>query len=110
MIPIVIGTLGTVSKGMVKGLEELGMTIQEKTIQMRALLRSARILRRVPETWDLMLLILQLKTISWCWRENLSTELNNNKSKSNHAPKEQKLTNFNSSSKYKAISLPQNIN
>ena len=54
-IPIVIGALGTVTKGLTKGLEDLKIRGQVETIQTTALLRSARILRRVLETWgDLM--------------------------------------------------------
>ena len=49
-IPIVIGTLGTVTKGLIKGLENLEITRQVGTIQTTTLLRSARILRRVLET------------------------------------------------------------
>ena len=50
VIPIVIGTLGTIPKSFVKGLEDLKIRGQEETIQTTALLRSARILRRVLET------------------------------------------------------------
>ena len=50
MIPIVIGALGTVTKGLVKGLEDLEIRGRFETIQNTALLRSARILRRVLET------------------------------------------------------------
>ena len=50
VIPIVIGTLGMISKGLVKGLEDLAIRGQIKIIQTTALLRSARILRRVLET------------------------------------------------------------
>ena len=46
IIPIVIGALGTVIKGLVQGLEYLGITGRMETIQTTALLRSARILRR----------------------------------------------------------------
>ena len=45
-IPIVNGTVGTVTKGLIKGLEDLEIRV---TIQTTALLRSARILRRVRE-------------------------------------------------------------
>ena len=50
-IPIVIDALGTVTKGLIKGLEE-DLKIKERveTIQTTALLRPARILRRVLET------------------------------------------------------------
>ena len=50
VVPIVIGALGTVNKGLIKGLEDLEIRGQVKTIQTTALLRSARILRRVLET------------------------------------------------------------
>ena len=50
IIPIVIGAFGTVTKGLLKGLEgpEVGGLVE--TIQTTALLRTARILRRVLET------------------------------------------------------------
>ena len=65
IIPSVIGALGTVIKGLVQGLEDLEIMGREETIQTTALLRSARILRRVLETWgDLRSLKLQWKTIS----------------------------------------------
>ena len=47
VIPILIGALGTVTKGLVKGLENLEIRERVETIQITALLRSARILRRV---------------------------------------------------------------
>ena len=50
IIPIVIGTLSTVTKGLVQGLEDLEITGWAETVQTTALLRSARILRRVLET------------------------------------------------------------
>ena len=50
MIPIVIGALGTVTIGLVQGLEDLVITGRVETIQNTALLRSARIPRRVSET------------------------------------------------------------
>ena len=45
-IPIVIGALGTLTKGLIKGLEDLEIREQVETIQTTTLLRSARILRR----------------------------------------------------------------
>ena len=51
IIPIVIGAFGTVTKGLLKGLEDLGVGGRVETIQMTALLRTARKLRRVLETW-----------------------------------------------------------
>ena len=46
IIPIVIGAFGTVTKGLLKGLEDLEVGGRVETIQMTALLRTARILRR----------------------------------------------------------------
>ncbi len=48
IIPIVIGAFGTVTKGLLKGTGGLGGRVV--TIQTTALLRTARILRRVLET------------------------------------------------------------
>ena len=65
MVLIVIGALGTVTKRLLKDLEDLEVGGRVETIQMKALLRTARILRRVLETWgDLLSLKLQWKTIS----------------------------------------------
>ena len=50
IIPIVIGAFGTVTKGLLKGLEDLKVGRRVETIQTTALLRTARILRRVQET------------------------------------------------------------
>ena len=54
VIPILIGALSTVNKGLVQGLvhglEDLEIRGLMETIQTTALLRSARILRRVLET------------------------------------------------------------
>ena len=50
VIPILIGVLGTITKGLVKELEDLEIRIGVETIQTRALLRSARILKSVLET------------------------------------------------------------
>ena len=51
IIPIVIGAFETVTKGLLKGLEDLEVGGRVDTIQTRALLRTARILWRVLETW-----------------------------------------------------------
>ena len=65
IVPIVIGALGTVTKGLLKGLEDLEVSGRVETTQTTALLRTARILRRVLETWgDLLSLKFQWKTIS----------------------------------------------
>ena len=49
-IPIILGALGTVTKGFVQGLEDLEIRRRVETIQTIASLRTARILR-VLETW-----------------------------------------------------------
>ena len=51
IIPIVIDAFGTVTKGLLKGLEDLEVGGWVETIQATAILRTARILRRVLETW-----------------------------------------------------------
>ena len=69
VIPNATDALGTITKGLIKGFEALEIRERVKTIQTTALLRSARILRRVLETWgDLQSLKLQRKTINshWC--------------------------------------------
>ena len=59
-ISIVIDALGTIPKWMIKGLDDLEIRRRVETIQTIALLRSARILRRVLETWgDLLSLKLR---------------------------------------------------
>ena len=50
IIPIGIGAFGSVTKGLLKGLEDLDVRGRVETIQTTALLRTARILRRVLET------------------------------------------------------------
>ena len=65
IVPIVIGAFGKINKGLLKGLDYLEVGERVKTIQMTALLRTARILRRVLGTWgDLLSLKLQWKPIS----------------------------------------------
>ena len=50
IVPIMIGALGTITKGLLKGLEDLEVGGRAETIQTTALLKTARILRRVLET------------------------------------------------------------
>ena len=65
IMPIVIGAFGTVTKELLKELEELEVGGRLETIQTTTLLRTVRILRRVLEIWgDLLSLRLQWKTIS----------------------------------------------
>ena len=64
IIPIVIGAFGTVTKGLLKGLDDLEVGGRVETIQTTALSKTARILRRVLETWeDLLSLTLMWKTL-----------------------------------------------
>ena len=44
IVPIVIGAFGTITKGLLKGLEDLEVGGREETIQMTALLIKARII------------------------------------------------------------------
>ena len=81
IIPVVIGALGTVIKGLVQGLEDLEIRGRVEIIQTTALLRLTRILRRVLLTWgDLLSLKLQWKTLkerynncnkNWIWIKKL---------------------------------------
>ena len=65
IIPSVIGAFGAVTKGLLKGIEDLEVGGRVETTQTTALLRTARILRRVLETWgDLLSLKFHWKTIN----------------------------------------------
>ena len=65
IIPIVIGAFEAVTKGLLKGVRELEVGGRVETIQTTALLRTARILRRVLDTWgDFLSLNLQGKATS----------------------------------------------
>ena len=60
-----IGGFDTVTKGLLKGLEDLEVDGRVETIQITSLLRTARIVWRILETWgDLLSLKLQWETIS----------------------------------------------
>ena len=50
IVSIVIGALGTITKGLLKGLEDLEIGGRTETIQTKALLRTDKILWRVLET------------------------------------------------------------
>ena len=50
IIPIVIGAFGTLTKGLLKGLEDLEESGRVETIQTTALLKTTGILGRVLET------------------------------------------------------------
>ena len=63
IIPIAIGAFGTITKGLLKGLEDL--EAGGRVVSIQPLLRTTRILRRVLETWeDFLSLTLQGKTFS----------------------------------------------
>ena len=65
VMPIVIGILRKVARGLVGGQENFEIGGWAEIIQTTALLKSARILGRVLEAWgDLLSLRLQWKTIS----------------------------------------------
>ena len=49
-VTILLDAFGTITKGLLKGLEDLEVSGRVETIRMTALLRTARILRRVLET------------------------------------------------------------
>ena len=49
IVSIVIGAFGTVTKGLLKGLEDLEVGGRVETTQTTTLLKTARILRRVLE-------------------------------------------------------------
>ena len=50
IVPVVIGAFGKITKGLLKGPEELEVGGRVETIQTTTLLRTARIPRRVLET------------------------------------------------------------
>ena len=50
IVPIVSGAFGTVTKRLLKGLEDLEVFRRVETIQTTALLKTAWILRRVLDT------------------------------------------------------------
>ena len=65
IVPIVIGAFGTITKGLLKGLEDLKVGGWVENMQTAVLLRTARILRRVQEaSGDFLSLKLLWKTIS----------------------------------------------
>ena len=51
IVPIVISAFDTITKELLKGLEDLEFGGRVETIQVTALQRTGRILRRVLETW-----------------------------------------------------------
>ena len=49
VVPVVVGTLGEVSKGLNKSLQNIVIRVRPGQVQKTALLGAARILRRVLE-------------------------------------------------------------
>ena len=70
IVPIMIDSLGTITKGLLKGLEDLEVGGRVETIQATALLRTARILRRVLETWGdlLSLKLVENHQLTLMWK------------------------------------------
>ena len=83
IIPIVIGSLGTVTKGLLQGLEDLEIRGRVETIQTTALLTPARILRRALETWGDLSFKLQWETLTLVWK-TLKRDNNNNNNNNNN--------------------------
>ena len=85
IVPIVTDAFGTVTIGLLKGLEYLEVGGWVEIIQTTAILKTARILRRVLETWgDLLSLKLQWKLSAYTDVKNskrVYNSNNNNKSK-----------------------------
>ena len=81
IIPNVIGAFATVTKGLLKGLEDLEVGGRVETIQT-TLLRTARILWRVLETWgDLLSLNSSERPSANADEKNSNGDNNNNKRK-----------------------------
>ena len=71
IIPIVTGAVVTVTKGLLKGLEDLEVGGRVETIQTTALLKTARMLSRILETWgDLLSLNLRWKPLAYAGVKN----------------------------------------
>ena len=78
IVPIMTGAFGTITKGLLKCLEDLEVGGRVETIQIIALLRTARILMRVQETWG-DLLSLKLR-----WKPSANTDVKNAKRVNNN--------------------------
>ena len=89
IILIVIGAFRTVTKGLLKGLEDLEVGGRVDTIQTTALLKTSRILRSVLETWGYLL------SLNLQWKHQLTliwkTLMNNNNNNSWKRDKEFRL-------------------
>ena len=78
IVPIVIGAFGTITKGLSKCLEDLEVGGWVETIQMTALLGTARILRRVLEIWGHSL------SLKLQWKPSANTYVRNSKGVNNN--------------------------
>ena len=63
IIPVVIGALGTIIKGLVQRLEEMEIIGRVETIQTTEWLRSVRIPKRILETWE------ELLSLKFQWKK-----------------------------------------
>ena len=82
----VIGAFGTVTKGLLKGQVYLEFGGRVETIQTTALFGTARIQKRVLETWgDLLSLKLQWKNhqLTLMWKNSQGVNNNNNNNNNN---------------------------
>ena len=77
IIPIIIGAFGTVTKGLLKGLEDLEVGGRVETVQTTTLLRMARILRRILETWG------DLLSLKLHWKPSVNADVKNSKGVNN---------------------------
>ena len=78
IVSILIGALGTITKGLLKGPEDLEVGKRVETIQTTAMLRTARILRQVLETWG------DLLSLKSQWKPSANTDVKNSKGLNNN--------------------------
>ena len=80
IIPIVIGAFGTVTKGLLKGLEDLEVSGRVEAIQTTAFLKMARILSLKMLAKIEKELEFRIQTIRIC-RQNIETEFSKEEEK-----------------------------
>ena len=73
-----IGAFGTVTKGLLKGLDNFEVGGRVETIQMTTLLRTTIILRRVLETWGDLLNISERPSANSDVKNSKGVNNNNN--------------------------------
>ena len=109
-IPIIIVALGTVNKGLMKGLEDLEIKGRVETIQTTTLLRTAKLLRRVLETrGDFLSFKHQYKTISQRWWVNFSKSNNNDEKRETTHDRTNRTTKSRKKSEHSEKRKPTNI-